>query len=275
MRIAQYYEHGRIRLGVVKEEGLFPLDFPGKMMDFIAEKPFCKTSQEALSLEEVRLAPPVSNPSKIVGIGLNYLDHIEESRGKVPEKPLIFAKFPNTLIGHKDKITWNADLTEKVDFEAELAVIIGKEIYGCSESEATEAIFGYACANDVSARDLQFGDRQWVRGKTLNTFCPLGPWIVTKDEIPDPHSLGIRCLVNGATMQDSNTGRMVFKLPTLVSFLSKNFTLLPGDTILTGTPHGVGAFRNPSVYLKDGDEVVVEIEKVGRLVNTCKVIKDC
>jgi 2-keto-4-pentenoate hydratase/2-oxohepta-3-ene-1,7-dioic acid hydratase in catechol pathway len=133
-----------------------------------------------------------------------------------------------------------------------------------------ETIFGYTCANDVSARDLQFGDGQWVRGKSLDTFCPLGPWIVTSDEVPDPHALALKCWVNGQIMQNSNTGLMLFKLPQLISFLSKNFTLSPGDVILTGTPHGVGTFRNPSVYLKNGDEVVIEIEQVGRLVNTCQ-----
>jgi 2-keto-4-pentenoate hydratase/2-oxohepta-3-ene-1,7-dioic acid hydratase in catechol pathway len=135
-----------------------------------------------------------------------------------------------------------------------------------------EAVFGYACANDVSARDLQFGDGQWVRGKSLDTFCPIGPWIVTGDEIPDPHCLSIKAVLNGVTMQDSNTSMMIFKVPEVVQFISRQITLLPGDVILTGTPHGVGAFRNPSIYMKDGDVVTVEIEKVGRLTNPCKVI---
>jgi 2-keto-4-pentenoate hydratase/2-oxohepta-3-ene-1,7-dioic acid hydratase in catechol pathway len=159
-----------------------------------------------------------------------------------------------------------------VDFEAELAVIMGKRISRCSENEAMDAIFGYTCANDVSARDLQFGDGQWVRGKSLDTFCPLGPWIATADEIPDPHRLGIRCFLNGQKMQESNTDMMIFKLPQLIRFLSQHFTLLPGDVLLTGTPHGVGAFRDPSVYLRAGDEVVVEIDGIGQLVNTCKTL---
>ncbi|MDY0378329.1 MAG: fumarylacetoacetate hydrolase family protein, partial [Desulfobacterales bacterium] len=133
--------------------------------------------------------------------------------------------------------------------------------------------FGYTCANDVSARDLQFGDKQWVRGKSLDTFCPLGPWIVTKDEIPDPHDLKIYCHLNGQTLQDSHTGEMFFKVPFLVSFLSRHFTLMPGDLILTGTPSGVGVFRTPRIYLKDGDEVVVEIEGIGRLVNRCRTFE--
>ena len=135
-----------------------------------------------------------------------------------------------------------------------------------------DSVFGYASANDVSARDLQFGDGQWVRGKSLDTFCPIGPWIVTRDEIPDPHSLKIKTILNGMTMQDSNTNLMIFRIPEVIHFISRQITLLPGDVILTGTPHGVGAFREPSIYMKDGDVVVVEIEKVGRLVNPCKVI---
>ena len=162
-------------------------------------------------------------------------------------------------------------MTQKVDYEAELAVIIGREVCNATEEEAMGSVFGYTCGNDVSARDLQFGDGQWVRGKSLDTFCPLGPWVVTTDEVKDPHALGIRCWLNGELMQDSHTSRMIFHVPALVSFLSRHFTLLPGDVIMTGTPSGVGAFRDPSVYLKDGDEVVVEIEGVGRLVNTCKV----
>ncbi|MDP6180535.1 MAG: fumarylacetoacetate hydrolase family protein, partial [Desulfatiglandales bacterium] len=132
--------------------------------------------------------------------------------------------------------------------------------------------FGYSCANDVSARDIQFGDKQWVRGKSLDTFCPIGPWIVTSDDISDPHSLGIKCLLNQQIMQDSHTRMMIFKVPQLISFLSQHFTLLPGDVILTGTPQGVGAFRDPPVYLKDGDEIVIEIEHLGRLVNACRTL---
>ena len=270
MRIAQYYEKDRIRLGRIDGNKLAPMEFSGDMIDFISNPKDIEGRCEPITLEEIKLAPAVSRPSKIIGIGLNYLDHVNESKGKIPKKPMIFAKFPGSLIGHGQYITWNIGLTEKVDFEAELAVIIGKSIYDCPEDKAMEAVFGYCCANDVSARDLQFGDKQWVRGKSLDTFCPLGPWIVTRDEIDDPHSLGIKSLLNGRIMQDSNTGMMLFKLPALISFLSMNFTLIPGDVILTGTPHGVGCFREPSVYMKDGDEIVVEIEGVGRLVNICR-----
>jgi len=272
MKIAQYYDEGYIRLGLIQDDLLMPLEFQGDMIDFIQRKSECKPSGNPQSLDMVTFAPPVNSPSKIVAIGLNYRDHITESKGEVPAHPIIFAKFPSSLIGHRAAITWDSDLTKKVDFEAELAAVIGKKIHRCHKTEAMEAVFGYTCANDVSARDLQFGDGQWVRGKSLDTFCPIGPWIVTPEEMPDPQSLDIRCLLNGQLMQDSNTRMMIFTLPELIVFISENITLLPGDIILTGTPHGVGAFREPSVYLKDGDEIVVEIESIGRLVNICNVV---
>ncbi|MGD2125978.1 MAG: fumarylacetoacetate hydrolase family protein [Desulfobacteraceae bacterium] len=270
MKIAQYDDNDRIRLGLVEHDALIPIDFPGSMIDFIKSKPSWKHAEPAIALDKIRFAPAVSHPSKIIAIGLNYADHIQESKGEVPEIPMVFAKFPNTLIGHNEPITWNTGVTRKVDFEAELAVIIGKKVSLCQEEDAMESVFGYTCANDVSARDLQFADRQWVRGKSLDTFCPLGPWIVTREHISDPHNLRIRCIVNDQQMQDSNTSMMIFKLPQLLAFLSNHFTLFPGDLILTGTPSGVGSFRNPSIYLKHGDKVVVEIEKIGRLENRCK-----
>ena len=270
MKIAQFYHKNLVRLGIIEDYNLIPLDFQGEMIDFIINSHILRSSDIPIPLNMVQFAPAVSSPSKIIGIGLNYLDHIRESKGEIPEVPMVFAKFPNSLLAHHENITWDKHLTSKVDFEAELAVIMGKTVYNCQEDEAINSVFGYTCANDVSARDLQFGDGQWVRGKSLDTFCPLGPWIVTSDEIPDPHSLEIKCSLNGKAMQDSNTGRMIFKVPQLISFLSKNFTLIPGDVILTGTPHGVGVFRNPSVYMSDGDEVVVEIEGIGELANICR-----
>jgi 2-keto-4-pentenoate hydratase/2-oxohepta-3-ene-1,7-dioic acid hydratase in catechol pathway len=272
MKIAQYYEGQEVRLGIIEGESLVPLEFQGSMIDLIEQGQPAKPRGHALPLEKIRFAPVVSKPSKIIALGLNYLDHAKESKGAIPKAPLIFAKFPNSLTAHKEPITWSEEISKKVDFEAELAVIIGKKLYRAQQDAVMEAVFGYACANDVSARDLQFSDGQWVRGKSLDTFCPIGPWIATGDEIPDPHSLRIKTIVNGTTMQDSNTGMMIFKVPEVIHFLSQQITLLPGDVILTGTPHGVGAFRDPSIYLKDGDVVVVEIEKVGRLVNPCKVI---
>jgi 2-keto-4-pentenoate hydratase/2-oxohepta-3-ene-1,7-dioic acid hydratase in catechol pathway len=271
MKLAQFYDKDRIRVGLVEDKGIVPLEFQGDMMDFIKRGGGLKTSgQDPYPLDGLRWAPPVTSPSKIMAIGLNYRDHVAEGGEKIPEVPVVFAKFPNSLIGHKDEIAWDEKVTREVDFEAELAVIIGKEVHNCPERDALGAVFGYTCANDVSARDLQFGDGQWVRGKSLDTFCPLGPWIVTSDALPDPNSLKIQCRLNGRLMQDSHTGHMIFDVPALISFLSRHFTLIPGDVLLTGTPHGVGAFRDPSVYMKGGDQVVVEIEGIGRLLNTCR-----
>jgi 2-keto-4-pentenoate hydratase/2-oxohepta-3-ene-1,7-dioic acid hydratase in catechol pathway len=270
MKIAQFYKDNSICIGLIHRDGLIPISFEGDMIDLIKCGQPPETRGKSISLDHVKYAPVVTRPSKIIALGLNYKDHAEESKGNLPEAPLVFAKFPNSLIGHNDEIIWDVNVTRKVDFEAELAVIIGKSIYDCPEDEAMDAVFGYTCANDVSARDLQFGDGQWVRGKSLDSFCPLGPWVVTADELQDPHSLKIRCILNGRIMQDSHTGLMIFRLPEIISFLSRHFTLFPGDIILTGTPSGVGAFRDPSVYMKNGDEVVVEIERVGRLVNTCR-----
>ncbi len=272
MKLSQFYHKDQIRVGIIEGNTIIPVDSATDMLQLITGSLEVKAGAAPLPLESVRLAPPLSRPSKIIAIGLNYMDHVEESKGKIPDIPIVFAKFPNSLAAHLDPITWSAKITRKVDFEAELAVVIGKKLCSAPAEEAMEAVFGYTCGNDVSARDLQFSDGQWVRGKSLDTFCPVGPWVVTRDEIEEPHRLDIRCIVNGKIMQDSNTGRMIFKLPQLLSFLSSHFTLVPGDLILTGTPSGVGAFRNPSIYLKDRDEVVVEIQGIGRLVNTCRVV---
>jgi 2-keto-4-pentenoate hydratase/2-oxohepta-3-ene-1,7-dioic acid hydratase in catechol pathway len=274
MRIAQFYDQEKyIRLGLVENDVLRPLDFAGDLVDFISSGQPALVKDEVVDLEAVSWAPAVSRPSKIIAIGLNYRDHAEEGKAELPKTPLVFAKFPNSLAAHQQAIRWDAEVTKKVDFEAELAVIVGRRISCCSEAEAAGAVFGYACANDVSARDLQFGDGQWVRGKSLDTFCPLGPWIVTADDIPDPQNLDISCRVNGQLMQSSNTGQMIFPVAFLVSFLSRHFTLFPGDVILTGTPSGVGVFREPSVYLQDGDQVSVSIENIGTLVNRCQTGK--
>jgi len=274
MKIAQLEESGRILLGVVKEDTVTPSTFQGDLVDFITSPVKLELSGPAFPKEKVCLAPAVSRPSKIIAIGLNYMDHIRESKGDVPDAPLVFAKFPNSLVGCGGAVTWNPAVTQKVDFEAELAVVIGRKAADLDEEESMDAVFGYTCANDISARDLQFGDRQWVRGKSLDTFCPLGPWVVTADEVPDPHDLTVICRVNGRVMQESSTNQMIFRIPALLSYLSRHFTLFPGDIVLTGTPHGVGAFRKPSVYLKDGDQVEVEIQGIGSLVNPCRTVSN-
>ncbi|MBN2418102.1 MAG: fumarylacetoacetate hydrolase family protein [Deltaproteobacteria bacterium] len=274
MKILQYRDNNQIRIGIAEGDKVFPIDFKGDMVDLISEKAEIIKKENPVPLDKIEFAPALTRPSKIVCVGLNYLDHIRESHGDTPERPVLFSKYSTSLLAHKKNIIWNAYLTKKVDFEAELAVIIGRTIYNCPKERIMANIFGYTCANDVSARDLQFGDGQWVRGKSLDTFCPLGPWIVTADEIKDPNALSIKCSLNDVLMQNSNTGLMLFKIPELVSFISSNFTLLPGDVILTGTPHGVGTFRDPSIYMKDGDRVTVEIEGIGRLTNNCMTKND-
>jgi len=215
----------------------------------------------------VRLKAPVPEPQKIIAIGLNYIDHCREQGLEPPKEPLIFAKYPSAIIGPDEPITWPDGLTEQVDYEAELAVVIGRRARAVPEVKAFEYIAGYTILNDVSARDLQFADRQWVRAKSLDTFCPLGPALVSKDEVDNPHRLRIRCYLNSKLMQDSTTANLIFDIPYLVSFLSRAFTLSPGDIIATGTPGGVGVFRNPPIFLKAGDLVEAEIERLGILRN--------
>lgn len=228
-------------------------------------------ADETLDADEARFLPPVVGPGKIIAIGLNYWDHCREQDVEPPENPLIFAKFPTSLVGHGATIRWDPGLTKKVDWEAELAVVIGRRARNVPAEAALGHVAGYACANDVSARDLQFGDKQWVRGKSLDTFCPLGPWLATPASIPDPQALAIKSRVNGETMQDSNTSEMIVDVAGLVAFASAAFTLEPGDVILTGTPDGVGVFRDPPVFLGDGDEVEIEIEDLGTLRNACRI----
>jgi len=209
---------------------------------------------------------PIERPQKIVCVGLNYRDHAEEQGVDLPERPLLFAKWPNTLIGPGDPIVI-PPLTERVDYEAELGVVIGSRARQVSVENALEAVAGYVCANDVSARDLQFGDVQWTRGKSLDTFCPVGPALVPASDVPDPQALGIRAILNGEVMQDSTTANMVFGVAEIVAFVSQAITLEPGDLILTGTPAGVGVFRDPPVRLEPGDEITIEIDGVGSLSN--------
>jgi 2-keto-4-pentenoate hydratase/2-oxohepta-3-ene-1,7-dioic acid hydratase in catechol pathway len=227
------------------------------------------SSRAGRPLADVTLLAPVPRPGKIACAGVNYRAHASEQKRDAPDHPVMFAKFASALVGHGADIRWSPDLTQAVDFEAELAVVISASCRRVSVDRALEYVAGYTCMNDVSARDLQYSDKQFVRAKSLDTFGPMGPWLVTADEIPDPQALSIRCLVNGTLMQDSNTSDMVFTVVELVSFCSQAFTLEPGDVIATGTPGGVGWFKEPKQMLRDGDEVVVEIERVGRLVNRC------
>lgn len=214
----------------------------------------------------VRLLGPIARPSKIVGIGLNYRDHAAEQKVALPERPTLFAKFPNVLAGPGDPIRIPPGFTH-VDYEAELAFVIGKRARRVARDRALEHVAGYMNMNDVTEREAQRGDKQWVRGKSFDGFGPCGPYLVTADETGDPKSLAIRLTLNGKVMQESSTRELVFGPAELVEFISATTTLEPGDVITTGTPSGVGTFREPPVYLKPGDVVTVEVEKLGALTN--------
>jgi 2-keto-4-pentenoate hydratase/2-oxohepta-3-ene-1,7-dioic acid hydratase in catechol pathway len=206
----------------------------------------------------------IETPGKIVAIGLNYMDHVRESGATPPEKPLVFTKFTTSLIGDGEEIRIPTAITQRVDWEVELAVVIDKQATGVSSADALSYVRGYTVANDVSARDVQFADGQWVRAKSLDTFCPLGAELV---QVEDPQDLKLTTRVNGEVVQDSNTSEMIFGVAELISFCSQSFTLEPGDVILTGTPWGCGEFMEPKRSLKDGDVVECEIEGVGVLRN--------
>jgi 2-keto-4-pentenoate hydratase/2-oxohepta-3-ene-1,7-dioic acid hydratase in catechol pathway len=217
--------------------------------------------------EITRLAP-VIRPPKIICLGLNYRDHANETGAKIPTEPIVFSKYATAVIGPNAPIQLPPD-SQKVDYEAELVVVIGRGGRHIPEADAMRHVAGYTCGHDVSARDYQIerGGGQWMIGKTFDTFAPLGPALVTPDELPDPHHLRIRSRLNGETMQDSNTEQMIFNVPQIIGYLSRVMTLEPGDVVFTGTPPGVGMARKPPVYLKGGDVVEIEIEGIGVLRN--------
>lgn len=231
--------------------------------DYIANH---STNHLAFDQEEVNFGTPVPAPSKIICVGKNYADHVAEMKGDIPEFPVLFAKFNNALIGPEDAIEKSAH-TNKLDYEGELAVVIGKEVSHVSQENAMDYIAGFSIGNDTSARDLQKRTPQWLQGKTLDRSTPVGPWMVTADEIGNPSNLSIRSFVNGEKRQDSNTSQLIFDVPFLIEFISRLITLKPGDIILTGTPNGVGFAMNPPKFLTDGDIVRVDIDKIGKLEN--------
>jgi 2-keto-4-pentenoate hydratase/2-oxohepta-3-ene-1,7-dioic acid hydratase in catechol pathway len=287
MRLASYLDGGRERLAVVAVDHALPAGEllpggPGSVTELLGDESLLGGLREAASRQQERIAAdglaldalsllaPVPRPPKIVAIGLNYHAHAKEQGVDPPNEPLIFAKFPTSVIGHRASIRWDPTLTSEVDYEVELAVVIGRTARRVKQSEALSHVLGYTCGNDVSARDLQFGDKQWVRGKSLDTFGPMGPVLVTADEIPDPQTLGLRCRVNGEVLQESTTADMIFGVSELIAYASAAFTLEPGDVIMTGTPPGVGVFRDPQRFLQDGDTVAVEIDGIGVLENVCQ-----
>ena len=217
---------------------------------------------------------PITSPEKIVCVGLNYREHAEEGDNPLPDDPVLFSKFPTTIIGPGDEIVWDPDYAKQVDYEGELVVVVGREARNVRAADAEEYVAGFTVGNDVSARDLQHGDEQWVRGKSLDTFGPTGPDLVTLDEIDDYHDLGIWTEVNGDRLQDSATSDLIFGVDELIAFCSRAFTLRPGDLVFTGTPPGVGVYREPRRLLDDGDTVTVGIEGVGELTNACRTRSD-
>lgn len=216
---------------------------------------------------------PVPRPGKVICIGLNYRDHAAESKMAIPENPVVFSKFSSAVIAPGEPVVLPRT-SKQVDYEAELAVVIGRRAKNVSADRAYDYVLGYTAFNDVTARDFQFGDAQWQRGKSCDTFAPMGQTIVTTDQIPDPHRLSIKLILNGQTMQDSNTDQLIFGVPRLIECLSQTITLEPGDVIATGTPAGVGFARNPPVFLKAGDEMEVLIEGMGGLGNPVVEEKD-
>ena len=218
------------------------------------------------ALEDVLLCAPVPRPGKLICIGLNYRDHASESNLSIPTSPIVFSKFSTAIVGPEAPVVIPAG-SEKADYEAELAFIMGRVAKNVSREKALQHVFGYTCLNDVSERGYQFADSQWQRAKSCDTFAPMGPYVVTGDEVPRPDDLAIKLRLNGETMQDSRTSQLIFDIPRLIEFISRVITLEPGDVIATGTPAGVGFARKPPVFLKPGDRMEVEIEGLGVLAN--------
>ena len=268
MRIVRYEQNGRIGYGRERGDGSIVAidDGPaaaGRVWEIALDAP------DGPVVEGATLLAPVV-PTGVLCIGLNYRKHAEESGAQPPEQPILFMKLPSAVQDPGGDIVLPRRLrSDQVDYEAELAVVIGRRCHNVAREEALDYVLGYTCGNDVSARDwqLQWGGGQWCRGKTFATFCPLGPALVTPEDIPDPNALAIKTVINGETMQDWTTRDMIFDVPELIAFLSGSTTLEPGTVIMTGTPHGVGAARTPQRFLQPGDSVTIEIESIGALTN--------
>jgi len=258
---------GAPALAVAREAIAFMDAFP----DDLKDDAVYRNSGLSYARDAVKIKAPLSNPPKIICLGLNYRDHAAESGQEVPTEPILFAKYNNSIVGPDETILL-PPTSQEVDYEAELVFVMGRGGKNIPESQAMDYVAGYTCGHDVSARDYQLkrGGNQWMVGKAFDTFAPIGPALVTRDEVPDPHALPIRCLVNGETLQNSNTSQMVFTVPQTVAYLSHVMTLEPGDVIFTGTPPGVGFARKPPIFLKDGDVVEIQIDGLGSLRNPCR-----
>ena len=289
MKLLTFSVDGKTRPGALNGERVIdlaaaglPMGAHGDLLEIIrggdavldrVRKALNDAKAKSYALSEVKVLPPIRQPSKIVAIGLNYIDHCKETNLPIPTVPVPFSKFTSSVCGPYDDIVWPTAVTKEVDYEVELGVVIGKRALNVAEKGALDYVMGYTVVNDVSARDLQFlGARQWDRSKSLDTFCPWGPYIVTRDEIPDPHVLQLRTILNGKEMQNSNTKNLIFNVPKIIACLSQGTTLLPGDLIPTGTPAGVGFRRIPPVFLKYGDECVCEVEGIGAIRNKARPV---
>lgn len=282
MRLVQFVHNEEQRVGVEQGNGdIIDLNvdptFPKDMVNFLKggdtllkkAKEIVTAAKSVHPKDSIKLISPITNPEKVLCIGMNYVDHCEEQNQPVPKEPVVFNKFASCIVGPTDDIIY-PDETEQLDWEVELVIVIGKSGKNIKEEDAMSHIFGYTVAHDVSARDWQMlrNGKQWLLGKAMDTFCPLGPAIVTTDSLSDPHNLGLRCRVNGKTMQDSTTKNLVFKSEQLIAFVSRFMTLTPGDIILTGTPPGVGVFNKPEpIFLKRGDIVECEVDEIGTITN--------
>ena len=281
MRLVTFTHQGQRRLGARSGNSIIDLNatdpsIPSTMREFLeaGENALSKAhaaidkGAQAIPATDVTIQAPIDDPEKIICIGLNYADHAAESGMPIPDEPIVFSKYASSIIGP------NADIvapsaSSQVDYEVELVVVIGKRGRNISEEDALNYVAGYMVGHDVSARDYQLEKpgAQWMMGKTFDTFAPIGPDLVTTDDVSDPHNLGIRCILNGETVQDSNTSQLIFGVPQLIAYLTHVFTIIPGDLIFTGTPPGVGMGRNPQLWLKHGDHVICEIDGLGRLEN--------
>ncbi|MFB5660966.1 fumarylacetoacetate hydrolase family protein [Alteribacillus sp. HJP-4] len=293
MKVCTFERNGQKRLGAVVEQGIIDVmealettpakDVPKtmdelyqnnktaikKLENYITSLSITENASFLAEEESLDFKAPITNPGKIICVGLNYKQHADETGAPYPETPILFSKFNNTLTGHKHVVEIPVE-TEQVDYEVELAIIVGEKMKAVSKEEAINGVFGYCTANDLSARDLQFKTPQWLLGKTCDGFSPMGPYVVTADEVEDPQKLHVKTIVNGKIRQNSSTSDMIFSCDTILSYISRHMTLEPGDIILTGTPEGVilGDPEPERVYLKAGDTVTVEIEQLGSLTNT-------
>jgi 2-keto-4-pentenoate hydratase/2-oxohepta-3-ene-1,7-dioic acid hydratase in catechol pathway len=278
MRLISFIKNNKTSAGLlsISQKSVFPIDGYVDALTFlaagepawaaVAKRANTGSREELIPLSEVALLSPLPRPGKILCIGVNYRDHAVETKLPLPKVPEVFAKFTSSIVGDGDHIVIPKE-TKQPDYEAEFGVVIGRTCHRATAEDWQQYVFGYTIVNDVSARDIQFSTSQWSMGKSFDTFCPMGPAIVSKDEIPNPHELNIKLSIDGQVLQDSNTRQLIFKVPELIAYLSNIVTLDPGDLISTGTPSGVGLGRNPQRWLRPGEVMRTEVEGIGTLTN--------